>query len=217
MKTEVYLEYLKNYNEGSRLINKSNLNTSLMKKLLDTNGKPQREFKVGMIIEVDNIMQSGYSYELSERIGKNFASNFRPELTPKQMLEKGVFEGKYFNDQILEFPKEWFLIALKKGKLSPQGSNPKLNYMGVRSRQSLGVWKRNGWIYGDDLRGWAEWYFRYYLGRRDSSVDGKQISRHNGIKRFIGALKKNCKQGEMTCRPVIRQLLTNWSYDATRY
>ena len=198
------------------LITKSNLNTSLMRNLLKKYGKSEREYKVGMIIDVNNIMQSGYSYKLSEPIGKNFASNFNPQLTPKQMLERGVFEGKYFNDQILEFPKEWYLNALRKGKLSPQGSNPKLNFMKVRSRQSLGVWKRSGWIYGNDLRGWAEWYFRYYLGRRDP-VDRKQISRWNGIKRFIGALTKECKQGDMSCRPVKRQLLTNWSYDATKY
>jgi len=201
----------------SKLITKSNLNTSLMKKLLDEYGRSEKEFKVGMIIDVDNIMQSNYSYELKEPIGKKFAANFKPELTPKQMLVRGVFEGKYFNDQILEFPKEWFLTALRKGKLSPQGSNPKLNYMKVRSRQSLGDWKRSGWIYGNDPRGWGEWYFRYYLGRRDSTVDGKQITRHNGIKRFIGILRKQCKKGDMNCRPVIRQLLTNWSYDANKY
>ena len=201
----------------SKLITKSNLSVSLIKKLLNSYGKSERQFKVGMTIEVDNIMQSGYSYQLVEPIGKHFAPNFKPELTPKQMLDRGVFEGKYFNDQILEFPKEWFMDALRKGKLSPQGSNPDVNYMKVRSRQSLGVWKRNGWIYGNDPRGWAEWYFRYYLGRRDPSVDRKQIGRHNGIKRFIGALRKECEKGDMACRPVKRQLLTNWAYDANRY
>jgi hypothetical protein len=202
----------------SRLITKNNLSTSLMMKLLNQYGKSEKEYKVGMIIKVDNIMQSGYSYQLSAPIGKQFDPKFKPELTPRQMLERGVFEGKYFNDQVLEFPKEWYLTALKKGKLSPQGPNPKLNYMGVKSRQSLGAWKKgNSWIYGDDPRGWGEWYFRYYLGRRDPSVDQKQISRWNGIKRFIGSLRKECKQGDMTCGLVKRQLLTNWAYDATKY
>jgi len=201
----------------AKLITKGNLSTSLMKKLLDAYGKSEQEYKVGMIIEVNNIMQSGYSYELKAPIGKNFGSSFKPELTPRQMLERGVFEGKYCNDQILEFPKEWYLTALKKGKLSPQGSNPKVNYMGVKSRQSLGVWKKNGWIYGNDQRGWFEWYCRYYLGRRDPSVDRRQIGRHSGMRRFIGSLKKQCKKGDMSCRPVIRQLLTNWAYDANKY
>ena len=201
----------------SKIITKENLNKNNMLKVLNMYGISERNFKPGKIIHVNNIMQSNYSYKLSEPIGSNFDPKFNPELTPRQMLERGVFEGKYCNDQILEFPKEWFLTALKNGRLSPERSNPKANFMGVRSRQKLGIWKRNGWIYGNDLRGWFEWYCRYYLGRRDPSVDKKQIGRHNGIKRFIGALVKECKKGDMSCRPVKRQLLTNWAYDATRY
>jgi len=40
---------------------------------------------------VNDIMQKGYSYELVEPEGKNFDPEFKPELTPKQMLEPGVF------------------------------------------------------------------------------------------------------------------------------
>jgi hypothetical protein len=201
----------------SNIITRENLNKNTMMQVLNMYGMSESKFKPGMTIHVNNIMQTKYSYKLSQPIGKNFDSKFNPELTPKQMLERGVFEGKYFNDQILEFPKEWFSTALKKGKLSPEGPNPKVNFMGVKSRQKLGIWKRNGWIYGNDLRGWGEWYFRYYLGRRDPAVDKKQIGRHNGIKRFIGSLVKECDKGDMSCRPVKRQLLTNWAYDATRY
>ncbi len=201
----------------SRVITKENLNKATMLKVLNMYGTPESKFRPGMIIHVNNTMQSNYSYKLSEPVGRNFDPKFNPELTPRQMLERGVFEGKYCNDQILEFPKEWFLTALKNGKLSPERPNPKVNFMGVRSRQKLGIWKGKNWIYGNDLRGWFEWYCRYYLGRRDPTVDKKQIGRHNGIKRFIGALRKECTQGDMSCRPVKRQLLTNWAYDATVY
>ena len=201
----------------SKIITRENLNKENMFKILNLYGVPESRFQPGKVIEVRNIMQSSYSYRLSEPVGKNFDPKFKPELTPRQMLERGVFEGKYCNDQILEYPKEWYLTALKNGKLSPEKSNPKVNFMGVRSRQKLGIWRRNGWIYGNDVRGWFEWYCRYYLGRRDPSVDRKQIGRHNGIKRFIGSLVKECKQGDMSCRPVKRQLLTNWAYDATKY
>ena len=43
-------------------------------------------------------MQKNYTYDLVEPEGKNFDPRFKPELTPKQMLELGIFGGKYFND-----------------------------------------------------------------------------------------------------------------------
>lgn len=42
-------------------------------------------------IVVHDLMQQGYTYQLTEPMGKNFDPEFKPELTPKQMLEVGVF------------------------------------------------------------------------------------------------------------------------------
>ena len=44
----------------------------------------------------------------------DFYKIFKPELTPKRMMELGVFGGAYFGLDIKEYPKAWF----KKAKLS---------------------------------------------------------------------------------------------------
>jgi hypothetical protein len=49
-------------------------------------------------VVVNDRMHAGYVYYRSEPVGRNFAPNFRPELTPKQMLQLGVFGGKYMTD-----------------------------------------------------------------------------------------------------------------------
>ena len=56
------------------------------------------------IIHVCDKMQSGYSYVIEQPEGKNFAPDFKPHFSPKEMLEHGVFEGKYCNDCRDEFP-----------------------------------------------------------------------------------------------------------------
>ena len=53
-------------------------------------------------------MQRKYVYYRTEPMGKNFHPEFKPQLTPKQMLELGVFGGKYMTDCANEFPDDWF-------------------------------------------------------------------------------------------------------------
>ena len=49
-------------------------------------------------VTVNDKMQKGYFYYLTEPMGENFDPEFKPDLTPEQMLELGVFGGKYLND-----------------------------------------------------------------------------------------------------------------------
>ncbi len=64
-------------------------------------------------------MQKGYYY-LTEAEGENFDPDFKPELTPGEMLELGVFGGKYLTDCRDEFPEEWFENAkLAENKKRP--------------------------------------------------------------------------------------------------
>jgi hypothetical protein len=153
-------------------------------------------------------MQSGYTYELTVPTGAEFAEGFNPFYTPKEMLEMGVFEGKYCNDCREEFPADWFEDA----KVSDT-PNVELNYFGIKSRQPLSTWRDKGWIYGPDPRGWFQWYCRYYMGRRIADIDALQIKRWRGFARHAGQIRANCYPGDIFCRPRQRQGLLQWSHD----
>ena len=194
-----------------RVINKMTLEDMAF---LIKQADPESSFRPGKKIKVFDRMQKGYEYTLTEPVGKNFDPDFSPDLTPKQMLEKGVFEGQYCNDCIFEFPREWFENAIKRKKLSPEKPDAEnINKFGVKSRQSLAIWREKDWIYGRDNRGWFQWYMRYFLGRREPELDKIQIARWNSFKRHIGQIKANCKPGDLSCRPKQRQAILQWAYD----
>jgi hypothetical protein len=163
-------------------------------------------------ITVNDLMQQGYTYTLSEPLGKNFHPDFKPELTPKEMLSLGVFGGKYMTDCKDEFPKDWFIHA----KLCHERHDSNLNFFGVNASQPLSVWVKNGWIYPLDPRGWFQWYCRYYMGRRIPLEDMRQIKRWKAIKRHLSQIKKNCAPGDLSCRPKQRQAVLHWAYDCRK-
>ena len=202
--------------------------TEDMLRIIEEKGNSIKDYTKGTKVYVYDKMQYGYSYVLTESPGKNMA--FAPELTPAKMLEMGVFEGKYMNDCLLEFPKEWFLKALQKGTLSPQGANPDINYFKIKSRLNLDKWEDYGWVpnqegnvakqypllsdpsANDDIRGWFQWYCRYWMGRREPEIDDVQIKRWNAFRRHAGQIRANCRPGDVTCRPRQRQSLVQWAY-----
>ncbi len=169
-------------------------------------------------VRVNDKLQRGYVYFLSEPMGKNFHPGFKPGLTPKQMLELGVFGGLYLYDCQKEFPKEWF----KKAKMVnasvtvEKNHEASHNFYGVNASQPLEVWRKKGWINPNDPRGWFQWYCRYYMGRRLPDEDKRQIKRWKAIARHIGQLRKNCHVGDWKCRPVQRQALLHWAYDSRK-
>lgn len=160
-------------------------------------------------------MQTGYKYILTARVGKDFDARFKPDLTPKQMLALGVFGGRYLRDCRVEYPADWFT----KTKLYPEGKpghDKKLNFFNVDASQPLTVWQKKGWINPQDPRGWFEWYCRYYMGRRTDD-DERQIKRWLALTRHIAQLKKNCRPGDIFCRPRQRQALLHWAYDSRNF
>jgi len=164
------------------------------------------------VITVNDNMQRNYSYQLLRREGVDFHSNFSPELSPKEMLELGVFGGKYLTDCRAEFPAYWF----ENAKLSPNAKDISLNYFSVDASQSLAEWKRKGWIHPQDPRGWFQWYCRYHLGRRTEVEDARQIQRWFAFRRHRGAVIKGCEAYDYSCRKKQRQALLHWAYDSRR-
>ena len=163
-------------------------------------------------IVVNDRMQHGYVYERTEPAGMNFNPDFKPQLTPKEMLELGVFGGKYMTDCRDEFPEDWFCDA----KLSPEKSDPTINFFRVSASQPLSYWIEQGWIHPDDPRGWFQWYCRYYLGRRHED-DARQIERWKDMRRHVLHIKKYCRRGDLLCRPEQRQALLHWAYDSRKF
>lgn len=162
-------------------------------------------------VVVNDKMQKGYIYYLTKPIGKNFHAEFKPELTPKEMLELGVFGGVYMRDCKKEFPKSWFVNA----KFSSGVKDKDINFFGVVASKNLKHWRKNGWIRPQDPRGWFQWYCRYYMGRRGDD-DEWQIKRWKAFRRHVGQIKKNCPKGVMDCRPRQRQALLHWAYDSRK-
>ncbi len=164
---------------------------------------------------VHDTMQRGYTYTLSAPIGKDFDPDFKPDLTPAEMLSLGVFGGVYMRDCTDEFPKEWFTHA----RFAPRDVRTHvadLNFFGVQASQPLSVWRKKGWIYNDDPRGWFQWYCRYYMGRRLPEEDARQIKRWRAMRRHSAQIHHNCRPGDMSCHRKQRQALLHWAYDSRK-
>ncbi len=163
-------------------------------------------------VVVRDKMQNGYVYYLTAPTAKKFDPDFKPDLSPKQMLSLGVFGGKYMTDCKKEFPKDWF----SKAKLNPLKHDPKINFFGVNASQPLKEWRRKDWIHPEDPRGWFQWYCRYYMGRRIPGYDQVQIKRWKMIKRHASQIRIHCTPGDLSCRRRQRQALLHWAYDSRK-
>jgi hypothetical protein len=153
-----------------------------------------------------------YSYELTQPEGKHFDPEFKPDLTPKQMLELGVFGGHYFVAGTPEFPKSWFA----KARLNPKKTkDPEYNFFHISASMPLSYWQKKGWIHPDDPHGWFQWYCRYHWGRRHQD-DDRQIRRWKQMKRHVGQIKANCDRGDLSCREKQRQAMLHWAYDSRK-
>ena len=138
---------------------------------------------------------------------EDFYKLFRPQLTPKKMLEMGVFGGSYFGEKIKEYPKSWF----KNAKLSKTFDIEK-NRFNVKAGLTRKEWLDKGWIFKEDPLGWFQWYCRFSNGRRIPHIDEIQIKRWKNFRRHVLAIKKNCEPIDLNCRKKQRQAILQWAY-----
>ena len=168
-------------------------------------------FKKGAVIVASN----GYTYSLSNDYGKQIDKRMKYALKPIDMLKRGVFSGKYLNDDVKEFPKIWFSKSFNK--LSPDFPDSNTNEFKIKSRMSLKHWKLKNWIIKPDDKGWFQWYCRYFIGRRLPNIDEKQIKRWVSYKRHASQLRnaafRENRVGDPSFRKKQRQSLLQWAWN----
>lgn len=160
---------------------------------------------------------------------------FRPNLTPKDVLQGGSFGGTYFrpirssvtgesySGVWKELPKDW-LEGLSIGKtVSSSIYDEKVNKYKAKCGGSLEMWEESGWMHKQDPYGWFMWYCRFYQGRRTED-DERQVSRWKKCAGVKGRWRNNlitkivrsgCSYDNPGVSPVVRQTLFHWAYELT--
>ena len=168
--------------------------------------------------------------------------SFTPNKSPEEMLREGCFGGSYFRplysrrlgititDDYKELPSSWHSgLEVSKFLTSPT-YDADINKYKVSSGQSIEEWEAAGWInHTYDVRGWCQWYCRFYMGRRCDD-DERQISRWRKcvgetgrwrrvlLKKYVSmGIKEVFDDGEdeegRDVSPVIHQTCHHWAYE----
>jgi hypothetical protein len=173
----------------------------------------------------------------------HFAShpNFRPNKAPREVMREGAFGGTYWrkyhslrlgltiSEDWRELPATWLRGINPTKQLTNQEYDPIVNKFGVRAGQTIEDWERSGWInHQYDVRGWFQWYCRFFQGRRCDD-DDRQISRWSGcvgengrwrrtlLKKYVqaGVRSVTDEEGDEIegVSPVIHQTLHHWAFE----
>ncbi|KAG9532878.1 hypothetical protein KCU93_g611, partial [Aureobasidium melanogenum] len=165
---------------------------------------------------------------------------FLPNKSPDEMLAEGAFGGSYYRplysktlrttieDDWKELPAEWLRdLSVEKHLTSPD-YDPEINKFRVKCGQSIEEWEAAGWInHAYDVRGWFQWYTRFWLGRRCDD-DDRQIGRWERcvgergrwrrmlLKKYLQAgVKTVADEGvdEEEVSPVMHQTCHQWAWE----
>lgn len=134
---------------------------------------------------------------------------FSPHLTPREMLEMGVFGGNYFHNASDEdFEGLGEVTELAYENMGPYDKSK--NYYEARAGESYEQWMKNGWIFPEDPLGWFHWYCRYHAGRRHER-DAHQMRRWVNYERWARVARTQAlTKGDASA--VVKQGLLQWGY-----
>ncbi len=164
--------------------------------------------------------------------------DFKPNLTPQQVIKMGSFGGTYFRpiyssvtkkhykseDVIKEFPNSWFKGINIEKMVTSSDYDKNVNKYKVKCGSKLEAWEGKGWMRKQDPYGWFQWYCRFYMGRRTDD-DERQVKRWLAFAGPNGRFKKNLINkikdnnadiDDESISPVIRQGLQHWGYKITK-
>lgn len=138
--------------------------------------------------------------------------SWKAQLTPAEMLKRGVFGASYFE---MATKADFKGLSVRVARLAERNQGKydvSKNYYSVRAGLHYTEWMANGWIFPEDPLGWFHWYCRYHNGRRHER-DAHQIRRYENYGDRWG--RRAARQLMSTGRPspVIMQGLLQWAYD----
>jgi len=162
---------------------------------------------------------------------------FKPNLTPKEVLQRGSFGGTYFRpiyssvtklkygkEVWQELPKDWLEGLEIKNQVASSFYDNSRNKYKVKCGASLEEWENSGWMDKQDPYGWFQWFCRFYQGRRTED-DERQIGRWSRCAGETGRWKNNliskvvkagCAWDNYAVSPVVRQTLQHWAYQLNK-
>lgn len=177
----------------------------------------------------------------------HFASHpdFTPNKTPAEVMREGAFGGSYFrplyskrlrttiSGDHAELPADWTAGLDISRYLTAREYDADANKFKVACGQSIEEWEAAGWIdHRFDVRGWFQWYCRFYQGRRCED-DERQVGRWRRcvgetgrwrrmlLKKYVAAgvrevFDDGADEDAPEVSPVMHQTCHHWAFEVTQ-
>tara|TARA_B100001769_G_C22085964_1_gene585407 strand:+ start:263 stop:889 length:627 start_codon:yes stop_codon:yes gene_type:complete len=173
---------------------------------------------------------------LNKKVSFKKYKDFKPNLTPRQVIKLGSFGGTYwrpiqsdvtgmtYKNKHKVYPKTWWKgIPEDHMTRSWENYDKNINKYKVKVGTTLEFWESKNWITAQNPYGWFQWYCDYYNGKRGPD-DERQVSRwiktagpnSRFRKRLMNMIKKKGTTfDDESVSPKIRQTLQHWGVKLT--